>query len=68
MIKQRLYSLDLASIYMGIPVKTLRQMIVGGEIKFIRRESNTESRRIYCLDKQDMDEWIEKRKRHIFIA
>jgi excisionase family DNA binding protein len=62
MITQRLYTLDLASYYLGIPVKTLRQMIADGEIPFIRRESKNKSRRLYYLDKQDMDEWIRKHK------
>lgn len=61
-IQKRLYTLDLASIYMGIPVKTLRQMIANGEIKFVQRDSGTQSRRLYYLDKEDMDEWIEKHK------
>lgn len=47
---------------MGIPVKTLRQMIADGEITFIKRESKTRDRRRYYMDKHDMDEWIEKHR------
>lgn len=64
MIKQRLYTLDLASMYLGIPVKTLREMISTGEIKFVKRESTTKSRRLYYLDKNDMDAWIDRNKQH----
>jgi excisionase family DNA binding protein len=67
MIQQRLFTLDLASIYMGIPVKTLRHMIANGEITYVKRESKTQNRRLYYLDKQDMDEWINRQKQqHAF--
>ena len=62
MIGQRLYTLDLASIYMGIPVRTLREMIHNGEIVPVQRESNGKSRRLYYLDVIDMDKYIERHK------
>ena len=43
-------------------MKSLREMIADGEITFIKRESKTRDRRRYYMDKQDMDNWIEKHK------
>ena len=65
--EKRLYDLKQASQYLGIPRKTLRQMIANGEIKFIRRPSRTRDRRLYYLDKNDIDDWIDKNKQqHYF--
>jgi hypothetical protein len=56
-LEKRLYTLKLASIYMSMPISTIRTIIGDGEMKFVRREK--QGRTMY-LTKDEMDSWIDK--------
>jgi excisionase family DNA binding protein len=61
-IPKRLFNLDEAAIYLGIPRKTIKEMCINGEILFVRRSDQLKDRRRYYIDKGDMDHWIESHK------
>ena len=61
-ITKRLFNLDEAAIYLGIPRKTIKEMCINGEIRFVRRSDQLKDRRRYYIDKGDMDHWIESHK------
>lgn len=58
--RQRLYSIKQAACYLGISVSTLRRLVWGGKLPFIKWGS--EERGVYHLDIQDLDMFINENK------
>lgn len=56
MLQRRLYPLKEAVAYIGCSVWTVRDIIWGGEIPYIKRGAK------YFLDVADIDKWIENSK------
>ena len=54
--EKRLYSIDEAAIYLGRSVWSVRELIWGGQLPYVKV-----GRRIH-LDITDLDEWIAKNK------
>lgn len=59
-VQPRLLDLKGAAGYLGLTYWSVRDIVLNGEVPFIKRD-----RRKYYVDRRDLDAWVDKSKERI---